>query len=321
MTAHASVPTVPTTDDRLAAIEARLDRITHSLDVLTTAEAKRAEFIDEMWPLVCRAGIAAAHQLDTLESEGWLDTARAAGRIVQTLLQHTSNEEIDELADSVLSIKDAVRAMTQPEVVAIFEEAGEVLQDADHLEPVGPTGLLRASSDADVQRGLAVLLELLKHAGQATREVSHRKTERARGTRRAPSAVRRAPIAVPQVQAVAHVGVAPPGGPPLPGDQTTAVDADATFTGDGFLTDAERWTEPLASAMAADLGLGAISSRQMDVLHAARKVFFDTGASPNIRRLSVRGGVPVRELYQLFPQAPGKTVARLAGLPKPAGCV
>jgi sulfur relay (sulfurtransferase) DsrC/TusE family protein len=29
----------------------------------------------------------------------------------------------------------------------------------------------------------------------------------------------------------------------------------------------------------------------------------------------------VKALYQLFPKAPGKTVARLAGIPKPAGCV
>ncbi len=309
-------------DPRLDAIEARLDRITASLDILTRAERKRTELIDEMWPIVCEAGIAATHQIGELESGGWLDTLRAGSRILKTLLEHTSNEEIEELADSVLAIKDAVRAMTQPEVVAIFEEAGEVLQDADHLEPVGPTGLLKASRDADVQRGLAVLLELLKHAGQATREVSHRKTERARGSTRSRTTVPRTrTIEVPQVQAVARVGVAPPSGPPLPGAATSAADPEATFTGDGFLTDATRWTEDLARAMATDMGDGNLTDRQLEILEAARRVFTETGASPNIRRLSVRGGVPVRELYQLFPHAPGKTVARLAGLPKPAGCV
>ena len=117
------------------------------------------------------------------------------------------------------------------------------------------------------------------------------------------------------------MGVAPASGPPLPGAQVTALAPELTFTGDGFLTDADKWTEPLATAMAADTGFGNVSARQMEILLAARKVYGETGASPNIRRLSVRGGVPVRELYQLFPQAPGKTVARLAGLPKPAGCV
>jgi sulfur relay (sulfurtransferase) DsrC/TusE family protein len=29
----------------------------------------------------------------------------------------------------------------------------------------------------------------------------------------------------------------------------------------------------------------------------------------------------VKELYQLFPTGPAKTAARLAGIPKPKGCI
>ena len=32
-------------------------------------------------------------------------------------------------------------------------------------------------------------------------------------------------------------------------------------------------------------------------------------------------GVSVKELYQLFPKAPAKTAARIAGIPKPRGCI
>ncbi|MFQ5629699.1 MAG: TusE/DsrC/DsvC family sulfur relay protein, partial [bacterium] len=40
-----------------------------------------------------------------------------------------------------------------------------------------------------------------------------------------------------------------------------------------------------------------------------------------IRRLKKSGGIPTKELYELFPNGPAKKAARIAGLPKPKGCV
>ncbi len=313
-------------DARLDAIEARLDRLSRSMEVLVDAEEKRAEFINEFWPIACEAGITAVHQLDKAERDGWLDTGRSAARILQRLLGGTSQHELDELADSIIAIKDAVKALTQPEVLAIVEEAGEVLQGADHLAPVTPTGLFKATGDVDVQRGLAVVLELLRHAGRATREVSHRKTERARGVSAAPAPVRRVavtPVAAPAAPPRLHVPMvdAVKSGPSLPGPNILAVAPNAAFTGEGFLVDHSLWTEALASAIAADSGFGPLSERHLEILRVARRLFAESNAAPNIRRLSSSGGVAVKELYQLFPQAPGKMVARLAGISKPVGCV
>lgn len=311
------------TDDRLDRIEARLDRLSISMERLVEAESARQELIDEMWPIVRLAGIAAVGQLDQAEQKGWLGTAGAAMGVLQRLLQGTSASELDELADSILAIKDGVRALTRPEVMAIFEEVGETLQDSDHLQPVGPGSLIRASGDVEVQRGLAVVLELLRHAGKATREVSRRKSERARG---GPRPVRPAPTAftAPAVHAPArNVVQAPrgPGDPELPGPNIQKVLPEAVFTPEGFLKDPTTWTEDLGAAIAADLGLGALSNRHWEAIRAARASWTESGAAPNVRRLSVRGGIPVKDLYQLFPKAPGKTVARLAGIPKPAGCI
>ena len=41
----------------------------------------------------------------------------------------------------------------------------------------------------------------------------------------------------------------------------------------------------------------------------------------NIRRITTGSGIPTKELYSLFPRAPAKTVARLAGVHKPVGCI
>ena len=57
------------------------------------------------------------------------------------------------------------------------------------------------------------------------------------------------------------------------------------------------------------------------MLDAARADFAATGSSPNIRRLTQVAGVSTKDLYVLFPRAPGRTIAKIAGLPKPAGCL
>ncbi|HZM84427.1 MAG TPA: TusE/DsrC/DsvC family sulfur relay protein [Candidatus Limnocylindrales bacterium] len=44
------------------------------------------------------------------------------------------------------------------------------------------------------------------------------------------------------------------------------------------------------------------------------------GETPNLRRVAVVGGVPIKRLLQLFPGEPGRKMAYIAGLPAPRWC-
>jgi dissimilatory sulfite reductase related protein len=52
-----------------------------------------------------------------------------------------------------------------------------------------------------------------------------------------------------------------------------------------------------------------------------RERYLETGMAPSIRALGKESGVPVRELYELFPKGPAKLAARIGGIPKPKGCI
>jgi tRNA 2-thiouridine synthesizing protein E len=43
--------------------------------------------------------------------------------------------------------------------------------------------------------------------------------------------------------------------------------------------------------------------------------------SLTVRVLGKTSGVSIKELYQLFPKGPAKTAAKIAGIPKPRGCI
>ena len=52
-----------------------------------------------------------------------------------------------------------------------------------------------------------------------------------------------------------------------------------------------------------------------------RDQYLENGTGPDVRALGKTSGVPVKELYQLFPKGPAKLAAKIAGIPKPRGCI
>ena len=97
----------------------------------------------------------------------------------------------------------------------------------------------------------------------------------------------------------------------------TAVDLDA----EGFLTDASQWTPEIAASIAAEYGIDTLTDRHWLVLHFMRNAYLTNGEAPTIRSLGKESGVPVKELYALFPKGPAKLAARICGIPKPHGCI
>ena len=97
----------------------------------------------------------------------------------------------------------------------------------------------------------------------------------------------------------------------------TPVEVDA----EGFLTHPEQWTEGLAEEIARGAGIPELTERHWLVIRFMRERYLTTGSAPTIRSLGKESGVPVKELYQLFPKGPAKLAAKIGGIPKPRGCI
>ena len=97
----------------------------------------------------------------------------------------------------------------------------------------------------------------------------------------------------------------------------STVDVDA----EGFLTDPSQWNEEIAAAIARENGIPALTPRHLQVAVFMRRTYLDTGQAPSIRTLGKQSGVPIKELYTLFPKGPAKLAAKIGGIPKPRGCI
>ena len=89
---------------------------------------------------------------------------------------------------------------------------------------------------------------------------------------------------------------------------------------EGFMTVYDEWVDELAGQLAANIGI-ELTERHLDAIRFLREDYRAQGETATLRRVSTVGGIPTKELFELFPKKPAKKMAYIAGLPKPAGCV
>ncbi len=91
--------------------------------------------------------------------------------------------------------------------------------------------------------------------------------------------------------------------------------------GDGNLSNLSDWNEDIAKKLAKLEGIDELTENHWKVINFMRKVFKENDMAPSIRKLTKESGVGTKELYTLFPKGPAKKAAKIAGLPKPKGCI
>lgn len=309
---------------------ARFDKMAAQLDYLVARQQAVDELLEELAPIARLAMTGAVETLDELDKAGWFAMARELARVGDRVVRSYTPEDVRRLGDQIVAILDTVRNLTQPDVLAMVNDVTDAVHEADEADPKGMWGLARAGRDPEVKKGIGVLIAILKHVGRAADTLGK--------TAAAPPSVRVAaaesgtpswmrhlaprrgrPTEAPAVPRVVR---------PVAAQEPTAtskpaapmIDLPPGYKADGFIADPTTWTRELAERVASLVPI-VLTEGHWTILSWARADFLEHGASPNVRRLSLGAGVPMRDLYNLFPGRPGVLVAMLAGIPKPAGCL
>jgi tRNA 2-thiouridine synthesizing protein E len=90
---------------------------------------------------------------------------------------------------------------------------------------------------------------------------------------------------------------------------------------DGFIQDPEIWNEALAAAIAKTEEVDELTDEHWVVVNYLREYYLQFGIAPMIRKLCKQTGFDLKYIYELFPSGPAKGACKIAGLPKPTGCV
>lgn len=91
---------------------------------------------------------------------------------------------------------------------------------------------------------------------------------------------------------------------------------------EGFLVHPEEWNEDVARALAREEeGIFELSEEHWSVIRYIREYYLENNLAPMVRSVCKRTGFPLKRIYELFPSGPAKGACKVAGLPKPDGCV
>jgi tRNA 2-thiouridine synthesizing protein E len=96
-----------------------------------------------------------------------------------------------------------------------------------------------------------------------------------------------------------------------------------TYTVDeeGFLLDSSLW-DPDWVELVKDLEeIEELTEDHLEVLELLRAYQTEHGQPPRVRDFTEVTGFKMKYIYELFPSGPGKGACKMAGLPKPEGCV
>lgn len=93
------------------------------------------------------------------------------------------------------------------------------------------------------------------------------------------------------------------------------------FDQDGFMVNPDLWNDEVARALAAEEGVADMSENHWKIVNYIRAYWKEHDLAPPVRLICQQLGLSVRELYKLYTAGPARGACRVAGLPKPDGCV
>ncbi|MCX6545942.1 MAG: TusE/DsrC/DsvC family sulfur relay protein [Acidobacteria bacterium] len=103
--------------------------------------------------------------------------------------------------------------------------------------------------------------------------------------------------------------------------QLTVGDMTLEVNEDGFILEPDRWNDEVAAALAAADGVGQLTAKHWKIVRYVRGHYVEFHVPPLVRKLCRQTGIPLKEIYELFPGGPAKGACKVAGLPSAKGCV
>jgi dissimilatory sulfite reductase related protein len=90
---------------------------------------------------------------------------------------------------------------------------------------------------------------------------------------------------------------------------------------EGYLKDLHDWCPEWVECIRISQGIVSITDEHWRLIKILQEYYREHKTPPLARHLSKATGFKMKHIFELFPDGPGKGACKMAGLPKPKGCV
>jgi tRNA 2-thiouridine synthesizing protein E len=95
----------------------------------------------------------------------------------------------------------------------------------------------------------------------------------------------------------------------------------AALDNDGFLTDHDEWSREVARRLAELSEIGPLTDDHWRVIEYVRAYYLKYREGPPVVKIARVTGLSLDRICSIFPCGVARGAYRLAGLPRPAGCL
>lgn len=151
----------------------RLLRNTRRLNMLLDRLESIMDLGDEVSLIGQQVFNTTVEQLDEMEKKGYFTFAQEGMKIIDRIMSEYTEEDVQALGENIVTILDTVKSMTQPEILAVANNALTAIQPTEvPQEPLSIMGLLRELSSPEVRMGMTRMLAVVKAMADQSTETS-----------------------------------------------------------------------------------------------------------------------------------------------------
>jgi len=103
--------------------------------------------------------------------------------------------------------------------------------------------------------------------------------------------------------------------------QTADPNLEGNLDEDGFLKTMSQWNRSTAQTLAEMNDIGPLNENHWKIIEFVKTYYEEHASGPPVVRICKETGVSRAEVCRLFPCGVAKGAYRLAGLPRPSGCL
>ena len=148
--------------EQLGHLAKRLVRNTGNLEKMLDQLESLMDVFAEVQPITGDVVQKLMEALNDFEQRGYFTFAKAAVSIADNVVTSFTEDDVNALGENVVLILQAVREMTQPEVMLMLRNTATTVREQEIDEDISLFGLIKQMRDPAVKRGMARALSALR---------------------------------------------------------------------------------------------------------------------------------------------------------------
>jgi uncharacterized protein YjgD (DUF1641 family) len=156
--------------EQMKAAGLRLLRNIDKMNAALETMESMADFMKDASPIANELIIEFTHKMHDLDQKGYFEFFKETGRIFDNIITHYSPEDVRYLADNIVPIMDAVKAMTQPEMMIAVDNAIKVYGSIDtkDVPEYSFWKLLKEIRKPEMKKAMGFMVTFMKNLSSKT---------------------------------------------------------------------------------------------------------------------------------------------------------